>query len=282
VSLRAFVRRALDEDVGHGDITTEATVPAGVRGEGLFKAKQPLIVSGHTAARAVFEALAEDRGETVTYTVLVPEGGSAAPGELVARVEGPLALLITGERVALNLMMRLSGIATNTRAYVDAAGPDGPAVVDTRKTTPLLRDLEKAAVRAGGGRNHRHALYDGVLIKDNHITAAGGVTAAITAARRRAHHLLRIEVEVGSLPQLHEALDAGAEVLLLDNFDDAGLAEAVAAARARRPGVVLEASGNINPDRIARIRSLGLDFVSAGGLVHQARWVDLSMKVRIP
>jgi nicotinate-nucleotide pyrophosphorylase (carboxylating) len=280
MSLREFVRAALAEDVGPGDITTESTVPAGVRGEGLFKAKQALIVCGHEPARAVFEVLADDRGEEVAYEVLIPDGGSAASGDVVARVEGPLSLLITGERLALNLMMRLSGVATNTRAYADAAGPGGPAVVDTRKTTPLLRELEKMAVRAGGGRNHRHALYDGVLIKDNHVTAAGGVKPAIRAARACAHHLLRIEVEVSDLAQLNEALDERAEVILLDNMDDATLQEAVRVAKGRDPRVLLEGSGNMTPERIARIKGFGLDFVSAGGLVHQARWVDLSMKVR--
>lgn len=280
MSLRDFVRAALAEDVGPGDITTESTVPAAARGEGSFKAKQALIVCGHEPARTVFEVLADDRGEEVGYEVLIPDGAPASPGDVVARVEGPLSLLITGERVALNLMMRLSGIATNTRVYVDAAGPGGPAVVDTRKTTPLLRDLEKMAVRAGGGRNHRHALYDGVLIKDNHLTAAGGVKAAIRAARARAHHLLRIEVEVSDLAQLNDALDERAEVILLDNMDDATLEQAVRVAKGRDPRVLLEASGNITPERIARIKGFGLDFVSAGGLVHQARWVDLSMKVR--
>jgi nicotinate-nucleotide pyrophosphorylase (carboxylating) len=280
MNLREFIRRALDEDVGPGDVTTVATVPAGRPGEGLFKAKQALVVCGHEPARMVFQTLADDRGEEVAYEELIPDGTPAVFGDILARVAGPLSLLITGERLALNLMMRLSGVATNTRTYVDAAGPDGPAVVDTRKTTPLLRDLEKAAVRAGGGRNHRHALYDGVLIKDNHVTAAGGVKPAIRAARAGAHHLLRIEVEVSDLAQLNEALDERAEVVLLDNMDDALLAEAVRLARARDPRVLLEASGNMTPERIGRIKGLGLDFVSAGGLVHQARWVDVSMKVR--
>jgi nicotinate-nucleotide pyrophosphorylase (carboxylating) len=277
--LRAFIQQALAEDLGPGDVTTEATVPADVVGEGQFKAKQSLVVCGHAPARMVFEVLAADREQQVAYQIVIPDGGTASSGDVVARVRGPLSLLITGERLALNLMMRLSGVATNTRLYVDAAGPDGPAVVDTRKTTPLLRDLEKMAVRAGGGRNHRHALYDGVLIKDNHVTAAGGVKPAIRAARSRAHHLLRIEVEVSDQAQLNEALDERAEVILLDNMDDALLAEAIRVARARDSRVLLEASGNMNPERIARIKGFGMDFVSAGGLVHQARWVDLSMKV---
>jgi nicotinate-nucleotide pyrophosphorylase (carboxylating) len=280
MQLQALVAAALDEDLGAaGDLTTDACIPADRSGLATIVAKQDLVVSGHAAAAEVFRQVAARAGATVTYRPVTPDGEPAPRGALVADVEGPLAVLLSGERVALNLLMRLSGIATHARAYVEAA--DGRvSVVDTRKTTPLLRALEKAAVRHGGARNHRFALYDGVMIKDNHIAAVGGIRRAVQAVRARVHHLVRIEVEVTTLDELEEALDAGADVVLLDNMDDEGLAAAVGRARRVRPEVVLEASGNMTPERIARIRDLGLDLVSAGGLVHQARWADLSMQVR--
>lgn len=277
--MRDFIRAALAEDLGHGDVTTDSTVDERALGKAEIVAKQDLIVCGQELAALVFNELASQRGVSLAYEAVVPDGTVVKPKTVIARLQGPLRVILTGERTALNLLMKLSGIATNVRTFVDAAGPDGPRVVDTRKTTPLLRDLEKLAVRAGGGRNHRHALYDGVLIKDNHVVAAGGVTNAITRAKAKAHHLLRIECEVTTLAQLDEALDCGVDALLLDNMNDDLLAAAVKQARARDPRVVLEASGNMTPERIARIKHLGLDLVSAGGLIHQARWVDLSLEV---
>jgi nicotinate-nucleotide pyrophosphorylase (carboxylating) len=279
MDLRALVREALAEDVGPGDLTTDSTVPEDRWGEARIVAKQDLVVCGHGPAQLVFAELAGRIGKSFTYAVLVPDGAMARKGDVICTLEGPLRVVLTGERLALNLLMKLSGIATNVRPYVDAAGPNGPRVVDTRKTTPLLRDLEKNAVRAGGGHNHRHALYDGVLIKDNHIVAAGGITKAVASARERAHHLVRIEVECAALPEVEEAMACGVDCLLLDNMDDATLKAAVALARGKNPKVILEASGNMSPERIARIKDFGLDLVSAGGLVHQARWVDLSLQV---
>lgn len=275
---RELVRAALAEDIGHGDVTTDATVDAAATGRAEIVAKQELVVCGQALAALVFAELAAERGVQIRYAALVEDGARVAPKTVIARIDGPLRVVLTGERTALNLLMKLSGIATNTRRFVDAAA-GGPRVVDTRKTTPLLRAWEKAAVRAGGGFNHRHALFDGVLIKDNHVVAAGGVTAAIRRAKAHAHHLLRVECEVTTLAELDEALAAGVDAVLLDNMDDATLAAAVAKARAARPGIVLEASGNMTPERIARIAAIGLDLVSAGGLVHQARWVDLSLEV---
>jgi nicotinate-nucleotide pyrophosphorylase (carboxylating) len=189
-------------------------------------------------------------------------------------VDGPLASILTGERCALKFRMRLSGIATHVHTCVE--GIAGIDVLDTRKTTPLHRALEKHAVRCGGARSHRFGLFDGVLIKDNHIVAAGGITAAVARARAHAHALLKIEVEVESLDELHEALAAGADTILLDNMDDATLREAVAitAGRAR-----LEASGNMTAERIRRLVGMGIDQVSMGGLIHQARWADLSLRI---
>jgi nicotinate-nucleotide pyrophosphorylase (carboxylating) len=278
--LEALVAAALDEDLGPGDLTTDPTIPADVAGVGTLLAKEDVVVCGHDAARAVFAEVDRRLGGVVAYTVVEPDGTAVPNGTVVGRVAGPLRNVVIGERTALNLVMRLSGIATNTRRYVQAAGPHGPAVVDTRKTTPLHRALEKHAVRCGGGRNHRFALYDGVLIKDNHISAVGSLTEAVRRARAANHHLVRVEVEVRTLAELEEALQTPADALLLDNLDDDTLREAVRRAREVKPAVVLEASGNLSPERIARIKDFGLDLVSAGGLVHQARWADLSLKVR--
>ena len=182
------------------------------------------------------------------------------------------------ERPALNSLMKLCGIATHTRTFVDVAGP-GLRVVDTRKTTALWRDLEKYAVRCGGAHNHRRGLYDGVMVKDNHISAVGSLTEAVRRVRAEVHHLVRIEVEARTLAEVDEALTTDAEVILLDNMDDDTLREAVRRARAARP-VVLEASGNMTAERVARLAEIGVDVVSAGALIHQARWVDLSLKVQ--
>jgi nicotinate-nucleotide pyrophosphorylase (carboxylating) len=274
-----IVRLALDEDLGPGDLTTSACVDPDAPGLGTIFSKQALTVSGLPAVTEVFRQTAERRGATAAVRHVVAEGDRVPRGALITEIDAPLAVLLEGERLALNLLMKLSGIATHVRAYTDAA-QGKLAVVDTRKTTPLLRALEKAAVVHGGARNHRFALYDGVMIKENHIAATGGIARAVRAVRQRVHHLVKVEVEVTNLDELDEAIAAGADAVLLDNMNDDQLAAAVARARAARPAVVLEASGNMTPERIARIRDLGLDLVSAGGLIHQATWVDLSMDVR--
>jgi nicotinate-nucleotide pyrophosphorylase (carboxylating) len=265
---RDLVRMALEEDVGPGDRTTEATVPADVLATGKVFAKQTLVLAGHEEAAEVFSQLG------ATYVADVSEGTEVSPGAIVARVEGRARSLLTGERVALNFLMRLSGIATHTRSVVRRAGT--LSVVDTRKTTPLHRASERRAVRAGGAANHRFALYDGILVKNNHIAIAGGIAPAMERARTAANHLAKIEIEVRTLGELEEALAAGAEAILLDNMSDEDLRAAV-----RRVGgtAVLEASGNMDADRIAGLADSGLDLVSMGGLVHQARWVDLSMRI---
>ncbi len=273
------MRRALEEELGPGDLTTMSTVPVSAVGRARIVAKQSAVVSGQAAAAEVFRQVAERVGGELRYEVVAEDGASVEPGDELARLEGSLRVVLIGERVALNLLMKLAGIATNARRYAAAAAGGTLRVVDTRKTTPLYRLLEKAAVRHDGCANHRFGLFDGVLIKDNHIVAARGVRAAVETARAAVHHLVKIQVEVTTLDELDEALAAGADALLLDNMDDALLAAAVGRARERRPEVVLEASGNMEPVRIARIRDLGLDVVSAGGVIHQARWVDLSLKI---
>lgn len=285
--LRAFVRAALAEDIGHGDVTTDSCVPEEAVGRAQIVAKEDLVVCGQALAAAVFAELAEQRGEVFLYDPVVDDGTAVvrpgkmgggevpAPLPVVASLRGRLRTILTGERVALNLLMKLSGIATNVRAYVEAAGPTGPRVVDTRKTTPLLREYEKMAVRAGGGRNHRHALYDGVLIKDNHLLAAGGPAAAIAACRARAHHLLRVECEVTTLAELEEALAAGAEVVLLDNMTPDQVREA--AARAHAKHVLVEVSGGVTLATLRAYADAGADLISVGALTHSAPAVDIGL-----
>lgn len=277
VEVGRAVRAALAEDLGAaGDITTAAVVDPRVQGQGTILAKQAMTLCGLGVAEEAFRQV----DPTLVFEVLRPDG-TALSGDRdpVATVRGSLASVLTGERVALNFLQRLSGVATWTRAHMDALG-DSPAVlVDTRKTTPGLRALEKYAVRTGGARNHRFALFDGVMIKDNHIQAAGGVGPAVAAALATVHHLLKVQVEVEDLDQALEACEAGAEVLLLDNFDVPGLRAIAGVLKERFPRVLLEASGGIGLDTLAAVGATGVDRISSGALVHQARWVDLSLDV---
>ena len=268
MSLSDLVRHALAEDIGPGDVTTEAVIPIQQHGRGQIVAKEVVVAAGHEVAAEVFAQ------QGARYLPLVESGHVVGPGTSLAQVEGPVRGLLRAERVALNFLMRLSGIATQTRSIVAAA--PSLRVVDTRKTTPLLRKLERTAVRTGGGHNHRYALYDGILIKENHIRAAGSLTRAVERARANAHHLLRIEVETTTLAEVDEAVVAQADVIMLDNMDDATMAKAIEKHRGR---VVFEASGNVTAERLPGLAALGLDVVSMGGLIHQARWVDLSMKL---
>jgi nicotinate-nucleotide pyrophosphorylase (carboxylating) len=277
MSLDRFLAEALDEDIGSGDLTSESCVPDTLAGSALITAKEDVIVAGQDCAARVFALVAERYGVEVNVEAVVADGEAAQKGDVITKINGSKLAILVGERLALNLLMKLSGIATNTRDYVEAAGDSGPMVVDTRKTTPLLRSLEKYAVRCGGGMNHRFRLDDGVMVKDNHISAVGSLAEAVRRARAKAHHLVRVEVEVTTIEQLVEALQTGADVIMLDNMNDEQLAQCVDIARATRPSIILEASGNMSPERIQRIRHLKIDVVSAGGLIHQARWVDLSL-----
>ena len=272
MQLRELVRIALEEDLGPGDLTSEACVPAAARGAARVLAKEEVVVSGQAAAAEVFAQLG------ASYEALVPDGEVALADSFIGRAEGPARAVLSGERVALNFLMRLCGVATHTRRVVsvlDDLGEHGLRVVDTRKTTPGLRRLERTAVRHGGAHNHRFALYDGVLIKENHIMAAGGITAAVRAARASVHHLARVEVEVEGLDELDEALAAGADAVMLDDFGPEELREGVARARGR---ALIEVSGGLSRERLPELARLGVDLASLGGLIHQARWVDLSMR----
>lgn len=272
VWLSDLVRRALEEDVGPGDVTSEACLPATQPGRTVIQTREAGVLSGLEAAREVFRQVNPE----ITFTALRAEGEAFAPGDRLAELAGPVRDLLTAERVALNFLQRLCGIATLTRRYVEAVAGTGARIVDTRKTTPGLRRLEKAAVRAGGGYNHRFGLYDGVLIKDNHVAAAGGITPAVQAARSAAHHLLKIEVEVERLEQLEEALAAGADAVLLDNMTPAEMAEAVKVTAGR---ALLEASGGVRLETVAEIARTGVDLISVGRLTHSVPAVDLSMEI---
>ncbi|WP_420883009.1 carboxylating nicotinate-nucleotide diphosphorylase [Thermus tengchongensis] len=269
------LRAWLWEDLGHGDLTSQLVVPEDLQGQAVILAKAEGVIAGLPVAQAVF-ALAEPR---IAFTGLVAEGERVEPGQEVARLEGPLRGILAGERLALNLLQRLSGIATLTRAYVEALKGTKAQVLDTRKTTPGLRALEKYAVRVGGGKNHRFGLFDGILLKENHLRAAGGVAQAVRRAKAGAPHHLKVEVEVTSLAELEEALEAGADLILLDNFSVEDLREAVRRVGGRVP---LEASGNMTLERARQAAEAGVDYVSVGALTHSAKALDLSLLVVKP
>lgn len=270
--VQRLIDLALEEDLGPGDLTTQATIDPRVQAEAHLRAKEDLIVAGLPVAAAVFGRL----DPAICFQEQVIDGTAVIAGTGLATVIGPAGLLLMGERVALNFLMRLSGIATLTRRFVDAVRAYPVQIVDTRKTTPGWRVLEKYAVRLGGGANHRFGLFDGVLIKDNHIAAAGGITAAIHRAREAVPHTLKIEVEVADLAGLEEAITAGADIVLLDNMDEATLAQAVHRTRGR---VLLEASGGMTLERLPRVAATGVNLISAGALTHSARGVDINMKL---
>ncbi len=271
-TLDALIRRALAEDVGSGDVTTRATIPPKVRARGVLLAKAPLVVAGLDVARAVFAHAAGGGG--VVFTALVADGDRVAHGDVLARVEGPAASLLAAERTALNLLQRLSGIATATRAYVEAAA-GRITVLDTRKTTPTLRALEKYAVRAGGGTNHRFGLFDVILIKDNHVRLAGGIASAVARARA-ASPGLQVEVEAQSVAEAAEAADAGADIILLDNLSTPQIRGAVAMVAGRAQ---IEVSGGVTLERIPELATTGADFVSVGALTHSVHAADISLEL---
>jgi nicotinate-nucleotide pyrophosphorylase (carboxylating) len=273
--IREVVARALAEDIGSGDVTSEALVPDDLRGRAEIVQKQPGILFGLEAAR---EALAQTGAERLDP--LLPEGEwrDDVPAA-VARVEGPARALLTGERVALNLLGHLSGVATLTARFVRAIEGSGARILDTRKTTPGLRALEKAAVVAGGGSNHRMGLHDAILIKDNHAAVAGGVGEAVRRARE-AQPGMPVEVECASLDQVSEGLESGADRLLLDNMSLEDLGGAVASAReGGDKAPELEASGGVNLENVAEVAATGVEFISVGALTHSAPALDLSMEM---
>ena len=277
-ALLGLARAALLEDVGRGDVTSRVTVPEGARARARFVAREELVVSGLEAARAAFF---EAGGEEVSFATFANEGDRLVAGSVLAEVEGPARSILAAERVALNLLMRLSGIAALTSRYVEAVAGTGARIADTRKTTPGLRFLEKAAVRAGGGTNHRAGLDDGVLIKDNHLALAGGVAEAVRRAKGHpeAPHLLKVEVEVEILAELEEAIRAGADAVLLDNMTPEEVRRAVELARRESPGLLVEVSGGVNLQTLRSYAEAGPDLVSVGALTHSAPAADISLEV---
>ena len=268
-----IIKTALAEDLGFGDVTSEATIPADSSSTAVMLAKQDLVLAGLEVARAVFEQL----DENIRFTSFAKDGDRINAGTELAKLSGNTRALLAGERVALNLLQHMSGIATLTAGYVEKVKGLKARVLDTRKTLPGLRHLEKYAVRMGGGKNHRFGLYDGVLIKDNHIMAAGGITKAVEQARAKAHHLLNIEVETKTLDEVREALDSRAEIIMLDNMTLDMMREAVKLIDGR---ALVEASGNVTLDTIRMIAETGVDFISSGSLTHSAPAADISMKIR--
>lgn len=270
--LEPLVRAALTEDLSPmGDVTTRAVVPAGVRYAARLNAREAGVVSGMQIAALAFRLV----DPALRVETLVTDGSPIAPGDTLMRIEGEAALILMGERVALNFAGRLSGIATLTSAFVAETRGTKTRITCTRKTTPGLRVVEKMAVAHGGGSNHRFGLSDAILIKDNHVAAAGGIRAVLEAAKAARSHMMRVELEVDRLDQLEEALEVGgADVILLDNMDTPTLRRAVALAAGR---VVLEASGNMQLSRIAEVAATGVDYISSGALTHSARTLDLGL-----
>jgi nicotinate-nucleotide pyrophosphorylase (carboxylating) len=268
-----LIEDALFEDIGPGDITSEAVIPEEASATAEIIAKQDLVLAGALIAREVFRKI----DAWVQFTPLAHEGGRVQSGSIIAQVQGRTRMLLAGERVALNLMQHLSGIATTTARFVEALKGSRAEILDTRKTLPGLRALEKYAVRMGGGRNHRFGLYDGILIKDNHIKAAGGIIKAMAGIRKKVHPLLKIEVEVKTLDEVREAMAAGATMILLDNMPPALMKQAVGIVGER---VLVEASGNVTLDNVKPIAETGVDFISSGSLTHSAPAADISMKIK--
>ena len=270
-----LIRRALEEDGAYADITTLSTVPEAKQAQATFITRQVGVIAGLEVALDTFRAL----DERVSVERLVQDGAAVHANDILARLSGPARSVLSAERVALNLLGRLSGIATITAQCVRAV--EGKArILDTRKTTPGLRSLEKMAVLMGGGYNHRFGLSDGVLIKDNHIKAAGSITNAIAGARHLAPHLLKIEVECETLAEVEEAIEARADVVLLDNMTVERMREAVTLLRQQAPHILIEASGNIgtNMTRLAEVATTGVDFISLGAITHSAPNFDISLE----
>lgn len=274
-ALREAIEKALQEDIGSGDVTTEAICPPGQMGQAVIRTKEPCVVAGMPVAQLIFEAL----DAQIRCTPRVRDGEKLNAGQTIAELEGQLRAILMGERTALNLLQRLSGIATATARYLEAVKDFSVKILDTRKTAPGLRVLDKYAVRVGGGHNHRVGLYDGVLIKTNHIRAAGSITKAVERARRYAPTTLKIEVEAKDLQELQEALEAGADIIMLDNMSLEEMRQAVKIAQGR---VWLEASGGVTLENVREIAASGVDLISVGALTHSVQAIDIHLEVLTP
>ncbi len=269
---KQLIELALSEDIGLGDITTDNLVPTDITGQGVIIAKETLVLAGLDVAKFVFMHLNPQIKVNSQYA----DGEIIQSGEIIATIEGSLNVLLKGERTALNFLQRLSGIATHVRSYVDQIKHTSVRLTDTRKTTPGFRSLEKYAVRIGGAYNHRMALYDGVLIKDNHINVMGGIKKAVDAIRHKVSHLTKIEVEVSNIEEVKEALSARADVIMLDNMD---VAQIKKARNIIDKKALVEVSGNVTKKNLLELAETGVDIISVGALTHSATSVDISMNI---
>jgi nicotinate-nucleotide pyrophosphorylase (carboxylating) len=271
--IKKIIKAALAEDIGSGDITTQATVSPKKKGRARVIAKDDFVVAGIDIFAQTFRLL----DENIKIKKIIDDGNRAKKGDVIAEISGSLSFMLHAERVALNLLQRMSGIATLTAKYVEAVRGTKAKILDTRKTVPGLRVLDKMAVRIGGGVNHRIGLYDGVLIKDNHIEAAGGITAAVKAQRKHLPQARKIEVETKNLQEVAEALQCGVDIIMLDNMSVPAMKKAVDFVAGR---ALLEASGNVTLQRVAEIAATGVDFISVGELTHSVRAADISLKIK--
>ncbi len=272
--IKNIIALALEEDVGTGDITTLSTIPEGRQAHGRFLMKEDCVICGLDICREVFHTV----DKSIVFTPFVKDGDNVKKGDIIAEVTGEAQSVLTGERTALNLLQRLSAVASRTNAAVKAVEGTGAVIADTRKTTPGLRVLEKYAVKVGGGTNHRFNLSDGILIKDNHISAAGGITEAVKAAKKNAPHTLKIEVEIETFPQLEEALAAGADIIMLDNMSCEDMKKAVEIVGGR---AVTEASGNMGERDLREVAETGVNIISIGALTHSVKAADISLKFEL-
>jgi nicotinate-nucleotide pyrophosphorylase (carboxylating) len=270
LQMSSAITRALEEDWGFGDWTTDLCIPENVQSAATIIAKEPTVVCGVEVARAVFAKV----DPQLTITIKTPNGRAALKGDVLLEISGAARSILKAERVALNFLGRMCGIATLTRQFVDQLAGTKAQLLDTRKTSPGLRIFEKSATMTGGARNHRLCLTDGVIVKENHIRAAGGISKAVQRLKESLPPTLKIEVETTNLGEVQEALDAGADLIMLDNM---GLAEMTLAVRTVRGRALLEASGNVRLDTVREIAGTGVDFISTGAIIHSARWSDLSL-----
>lgn len=268
-----LIKAAIKEDIHYLDTTTDLMIPEESRSTARFMAKAEGVVCGLEVALRVFQLL----DDSFTYQVRLPEGSEVKPGDIIAELEGRTRFLLKGERTALNLLQHMSGVATATRRAVKLVEGTPASITDTRKTLPGLRALQKYAVTVGGGKNHRFNLSDGAMLKDNHIDAAGGIPQAVAAIRDRLGHMVKLEVETRNLEEVRQALEAGADVIMLDNMDCAAMAEAVRLVDGR---ALLEASGGITGDTLRAVAETGVDIISIGALTHSVKAMDISMKIR--
>ncbi|MCE5194557.1 MAG: carboxylating nicotinate-nucleotide diphosphorylase [Nitrospiraceae bacterium] len=273
-SVKEIIRIALDEDIGNGDITTSLLIPEDSESRALLIAKGQFVVAGMPFIKEVFLNL----DNAIRIDVLINDGSTATKGAVITEITGKTKAILSGERVCLNILQRLCGIATLTNMFVEKIKGLDAKIVDTRKTTPGLRFMEKYAVRCGGGSNHRFGLFDGILIKDNHIEAVGSISKAVSIAKKM-HHLGKIEVEVENLNDLKQAVDSDADIVMLDNMSLKDMKDAVRIVKASGKQILLEASGNVNLDNVRAIAETGVDLISIGALTHSAEAADISMKI---